>query len=161
MKKFLPKTINNPQGFTLIELLVVIAILAVLATIGFASFNGLTTRGNDDKRQVDIKAIADAYEVKRGTNVDYGTLALATTDFSAGIPPVNPSGQYCILTSTSAAVANAAIVTTPGNGILANGNCTGTWLQVSSTALASSTTFFKVCAMGTSSANIYCVGSKQ
>ncbi|MBI2040268.1 prepilin-type N-terminal cleavage/methylation domain-containing protein, partial [Candidatus Microgenomates bacterium] len=77
MKKFLP---IKSSGFTLIELLVVVAILAVLAVMGFAAFGGLTGRGNDDRRSVDMKAFADAMEVKRANNAVY--VAISATDFA-------------------------------------------------------------------------------
>ena len=162
MKLSLPK-IKKTHGFTLIELLVVIAIIAVLAVMGFAAFGGLTGRGNDDRRRVDIKAIGDVYEVKRtATAADYGAEALAGTDFAGGAIPSDPvtGRQYCILTSTSAAVGNATVVVS-GNGILATGACSGTWTAVSGTALAASTTYWKVCSLLTDNSTIVCVGSKQ
>jgi len=163
--KILPKTFKNPQGFTLIELLVVIAIIAVLAVIAFASFAGLTGRGNDARRRVDIKAIADVYEVRRSpTAADYATLTLVGTDFAGGAIPADPisARSYCILTSTSAAVANATVVTGIANGILATGVCSGTWAtQVLSAALPASTTFWKVCSLLSNNTSVVCVGSKQ
>ena len=153
MKKFLPK-----NGFTLIELLVVIAIIAVLAVMGFAAFGGLTGRGNDDRRIVDIKAIADAYEVQRtATMADYGAEALAGTNFAGGVIPTDPVAgrQYCIKTGT-AAIANAVVPT----DITAAGVCAGTWTAVSTTAIAASQTFFKVCVL-LNNGIVRCVGSKQ
>ncbi len=162
MKKFLPKSSNNPQGFTLIELLVVLAIIAVLAVIGFAAFGGLTSRGNDARRRVDIKAIGDAYEVKRtATMADYGGEALAATDFAGGVIPTDPvtGRQYCIKTGT-AAIANATVSTT--DGITAAGACIGSgWVPVSTTAIAASQNFWKVCALLADNTTVVCVGSKQ
>ena len=148
----------NKKGFTLIELLVVIAIIAVLAVIGFAAFRGLTGRGNDARIRADLKAIADAYEVRRSVPgvANYGGLALAVDDFSGGILPSNPiTGRvYCIRTGTAAAVANAALADV-GTA------CTAPWAVVSTAALAASSTFFKVCAQDTAGTAVSCVGSKQ
>lgn len=158
MKKFLPKSSNNPHGFTLIELLVVIAIIAVLAVMGFAAFGGLTGRGNDARRRTDIKAIGDAYEVKRtATMADYGGEILADTDFAGGKIPKDPitARQYCIKTDT-AAIANAVV---PAD-ITAAGLCAG-WAQVSTIAIPASQTFWKVCALLSDNTTTVCVGSKQ
>lgn len=166
MKKFLPKN-SKTSGFTLIELLVVIAIIAVLAVMGFAVFSGLTGRGNDDRRQVDIKAIGDVYEVKRTPKMaDYGTLTLVGNDFAGGTIPADPfaARAYCIRTSTTGVVSNAAV---PGD-INASGVCVGGagngstgWNTVAGTALAASTTNWKVCALLSDNTTVVCVGSKQ
>ncbi len=66
MNTQLPYKPNQTKGFTLIELLVVIAIIAVLAIMGFASFRGFTTRGNDARREADLKSIGDALEANKG-----------------------------------------------------------------------------------------------
>lgn len=157
MKKLLPKNINNPQGFTLIELLVVITIIAVLAAIGFAAFRGLTGRGNNARIQADLKAIADAYEVRRSAPgiANYGGLALAVDDFSGGVIPFNPiTGRvYCIRTGI-AAIANAA----PAD---VGASCVIPWVVVSTTALPAGETFFKVCAQDSAGLAVSCVGSKQ
>ena len=158
MKKYLPK-LNNLKGFTLIELLVVIAIIAVLAVIGFAAFRGLTGRGNNARIQADLKAIADAYEVRRSAPgiANYGGLALAVDDFSGGILPSNPiTGRvYCIRTGT-VAIPNPA----PADVDTACSSV-NSWFVVSTAALPASVTFFKVCATDTLSTAVSCVGSKQ
>lgn len=50
-------------GFTLIELLVVISLIAVLATIGFASFQGIQGKTRDAKRKQDLKQLGVALEL--------------------------------------------------------------------------------------------------
>ena len=157
MKKLLP---HKSSGFTLIELLVVIAIIAVLATIGFAVYNGVTTRGNDAKRQADIKAIADVFEVKR-TGGNYGGLTIAAADFSAGAIPADPvaAKAYCMATTTGTTPpANASISLT--DGIDGTGCHGGTYVAVGT--LPANTTFFKICAANqANAAPTLCVGSKQ
>ena len=154
---------NSKKGFTLIELLVVIAIIAVLAVMGFAAFSGLTSRGNDGRRQADVKAIADAYEVKKTATVaNYGTLALTVNDFSGGAIPVDPistKGSYCIASSTTAAINNATISAT--DGIDATGCHGATWTAVSTTGLPANTTYFKICAANQTNTATFCAGSKQ
>lgn len=62
------KTINNQQltinnlAFTLLEMLVVIGIIAILVTLGFASYSTAQKKARDAKRQGDLKAIQSAYE---------------------------------------------------------------------------------------------------
>lgn len=62
MKKFLPKSLNNPQGFTLIELLVVITIIAVLSIIGLAVYGSVQKNARDARRRQDIDAITKVLE---------------------------------------------------------------------------------------------------
>ncbi len=176
MKKFLPTSINlsvnkkgfttfsfHERGFTLIELLVVIAIIAVLSVMGFAVFTGLTNRGNDARRVNDIKAIADAYEVKRTEAMDsYGGLTLSPNNFAGGVVPKDPVEirAYCIKTGI-AAVPNATIEEVNPD-ITAAGVC-GTWLSVNGEPyeIPISQTHFKVCVLLADNDEVRCVGSKQ
>ena len=57
MRKFLPKSFNNPQGFTLIELMVVISIIAILSIIGVVIFTGALNKTRDAKIAADFDAI--------------------------------------------------------------------------------------------------------
>ena len=156
MKKLLPQTKSNLQGFTLIELLVVIAIIAVLAVMGFAAFSGLTGRGNDDRRFADMKAFADAMEVKRGTGGVYVTVV--ATDFATGTFPVEPTGRtekYCYLDGTTAIV-NPAVWAT-------NLVCPSAWANVSGVAptVAATATYFKFCTVNEARTAVICQGSRQ
>lgn len=160
MKKFLPKSVNNPHGFTLIELLIVITILSVLAVIGFAVFNGLAGRGNDSKRQADVKAIADALEVKKSNNATYQTVT--GSDFTGGVVPKEPATRtekYCYSEGTSV-IANPADWT--GS---ACPNASWTSLDYSSgtgtVTVAATTTFFKVCTVDQAKTTVICFGSRQ
>lgn len=167
MKKFLPKSANNPQGFTLIELLVVISIIAVLSVIGFAVYNGVSKQGNDSRRQADIKAIADALEVKRANTA--GATAYQTisaSDFAGGVIPSEPTTRtekYCY-TDGTATIANPTVgqftgSTCPNAG---SGNGTG-WMSVSGAAptVSATATFFRVCTLNEAKTAVSCVGSKQ
>ncbi|MBM3282806.1 prepilin-type N-terminal cleavage/methylation domain-containing protein [Candidatus Gottesmanbacteria bacterium] len=49
-------------GFTLLEVLVVIAIIAILITIGIASFSTVQKKGRDSKRKSDLKEVQTALE---------------------------------------------------------------------------------------------------
>lgn len=102
MKKFLPKTLNNPQGFiqhrngagfTLIELMVVISIIAILSVVGITLFTGAQKSTRDSVRIQEIGAISAALE----TNYNNGTAKyalLANSHFAAGaIPADTYSGQ--------------------------------------------------------------------
>lgn len=156
MKKLLPNTKYNSRGFTLIELLVVIAIIAVLALMGFAAFGGLTGRGNDDRRAADMKAFADAMEVKRANGSVYVTVA--GTDFATGNFPSEPvtsrTEKYCYLDGT-AAIANPAAWTGTA--------CPVGWANVSGVAptVTLTATFFKFCTVNEARTAVICQGSRQ
>jgi type IV pilus assembly protein PilE len=50
------------KSFTLLEMLVVIGIIAILVTIGFASYSTVQKKARDSKRQSDLKAFQSAIE---------------------------------------------------------------------------------------------------
>lgn len=50
------------KSFTLLEMLVVIGIIAMLVTLGFASYSTAQKKARDAKRQGDLKSIQSAYE---------------------------------------------------------------------------------------------------
>ncbi len=158
MKKYLCQ-----KGFTLIELLVVITILAILAVIGFAAFSGLTGRGNDSRREADIKSIADALEVKKGTSSTYQ--AITAADFATGTFPQEPDKstaripKYCY-TDGTAAIANPAAwsqTACPTTWINSNANLAGaTGITPSATAA-----YFKVCTVDEAKTTVICYGNRQ
>ncbi len=51
----------NPRGFTIVELLIVIVVIAVLATLGLVTFNGVRTRAQAGAIVSDIKAMEKAF----------------------------------------------------------------------------------------------------
>ena len=89
----MPKLVIGSKGFTLIELMVVIAIISVLAVMGFATFRGLTPRGNDAKRRADIDAINKAFEANYNATsfTPYG--APSASWFGSGSIPRDPDGS--------------------------------------------------------------------
>lgn len=91
MKKFLPKSFNNPQGFTLVELLVVISIIAILSVIGTVVYSGVSARGRDAKRMAEINAIQQAMEKNYQPGATNTYPVLNTTDFVNGAVPLDPS----------------------------------------------------------------------
>lgn len=50
------------KSFTLLEMLVVIGIIAILVTLGFASYSTVQKKSRDAKRQGDLKAFQSAIE---------------------------------------------------------------------------------------------------
>lgn len=152
---------NSAHGFTLIELLVVVAIIAVLSVIAFAVFNGVTGRGNDSRRSTDIKAFADAMEVKKSASSSF-YVTVAATDFATGTFPTEPSTRtekYCYKDGT-AAILNPV----PGDWVPATPvACPTGWANVSGSAptVAATATFFKFCTINEAKNAVICQGSRQ
>lgn len=102
MKKYLPKSLNNPQGFTLIELLIAVSILAVLGVIGFSVFTNAQRNTRDSRRKADVDAISKALENDFITNNRTQYQAVTTTMFGGGAVPSDP-GTYTYTYPSSAA----------------------------------------------------------
>ncbi len=62
---------NFKQAFTLVELIVVITILAILATVGFISFQWYTSSSRDSVRLADLKNISKSFEINRTKDIDF------------------------------------------------------------------------------------------
>jgi len=107
----LPFVFRKTSGFTLIELLIVMAIIAILISIGLASFNRAQQQARDSQRKANIEQIRGALEQYYS---DYNVYPSAPGDLVSApngevylrvIPP-NPSGgnytftgggqNYCI-----------------------------------------------------------------
>lgn len=153
------------RGFTLVELLVVVAIIAILAVMGFAVFSGLTGRGNDAKRNADMKAFADAMEIKRANNTDPSVyITVVATDFAGGTFPAEPTTRtikYCYKDNTTAAIGNATL-----NDFGIGGTelaCPGGWANVSGVAptVTTNAKYFKFCTANDAKTSIICQGNRQ
>lgn len=59
------------RGFTLIELMIAISIVAVLSSIGFASYSSSQVYARDSKRKQDLRAVATALELYYQQNRRY------------------------------------------------------------------------------------------
>ena len=148
MKKFLPKTLKNPQGFTLIELLTVVAIIAILSVIAITIFSSTQKNARDGARRAEVKAIANALEVNK-TGAGY-QLLLGSQFASGTIPQVDQQTYpYCVNTT---GVANPAVWTTA---------CPVSYTAVSGAAPAAGVTQFKVCSIIENPAGVFCLSSAQ
>ncbi|EKE06001.1 MAG: hypothetical protein ACD_19C00123G0002 [uncultured bacterium] len=163
MKKLLPTS----KGFTLIELLVVITIIGILAVAGFTVFTGVTTRGNDVRRQEDVNSIAKTLEVNK---INTGYEPLAATQFAGGSIPTDPitTRVYCISyaigTAYTAAPATLPTAWTAGTCPTNNGfSGTGAtnWAPVTSSTPVTTTTAWKVCATLQNNTTVICKNSAQ
>lgn len=101
---------RKQTGFTIVELLIVIVIIGILAAITIVAYNGIQSRGNDSRRDSDIKQIKnalemykidnDAYPIACGADGSGCTISnLATTltpKYIANVPqdPKSPSVLY-------------------------------------------------------------------
>ncbi len=92
MKKFLPKSIRNPQGFTLVELMVVVSIIAILSVIGVTLFVGAQKNARDGQRRADVEAISKAYEVSATSGTATPYAVPLTAWFASGNFPIDPQG---------------------------------------------------------------------
>ena len=156
------KSLSKQGGFTLIELLVVITIIAVLATIGLASFRGISSRANDARRRGDIQAIAKALEVHFGDAGCIGTYCpIQNSWFSSGAAPTtDPIGLiYCLAYPPGGGpLADAA---NTGWGTNALPTCPSGYTNINPGANPSVGTIrWKVCTLLESVSAVYCHGSQ-
>ena len=124
---------NKLGAFTLLELLVVIAIMAILISLGVASFSNAQRKSRDSRRREDIKAVQNGleqYYAQNDANYPTGTtmntvISAAGTEYFPVGEPVDPKGgsydytarsdgnTYCIcaqLETAGAGNANAAAI---------------------------------------------------
>lgn len=118
------------KGFSLIELLVVIAIIAVLSTIGLASFQNTARGGRDGKRKGDLSQIRAALELYRSQ-----TGAYPAGPITAALPTMRTAGYISDpLPQDPKNATTPYIYTVSGNGyflcasveVQSNGNSTST-----------------------------------
>lgn len=162
MKKFLPKTTNNPQGFTLVELLVVISIIAVLSVIGMTVYGNVQRNARNVKRTQEIKAIANALEVNK-TATGYQTLL--ASNFAGNVFPGGSATQaldpqlnaYCIQSNNTGAAITDAVIT-GWTGV----TCPSGYAIVSTSTPTANHTTWKVCTLIEGTTNtVTCQGNSQ
>ena len=146
-------------GFTLVELLVVISIIAILATVGIASFNVAQQSARDGRARSDVTNIAKSIETSRNSDPVTGTVAYTysaanyTSDFKTA-----PAGKnaYCILNGTSVVPGDPTVAwTTTCPAADPNNN----WSPVSS-GTVTTTYYWKVCTwLERDTTKPYCIAS--
>jgi len=96
---------NKLGAFTLLELLVVIAIMAILISLGVASFSNAQRKSRDSRRREDIKAVQNGLEQYYAdhdgsypgttlTSLAAIISAAGTAYFPAGAPVDPKGGSY-------------------------------------------------------------------
>ena len=84
------------KAFTLLEMLVVIGIIAILVSLGFASYSTVQKKARDAKRQADLKAAQQVMEQCYSVNsFQYPTIS-GTGTITATCPAPNESITFTI-----------------------------------------------------------------
>lgn len=81
---------NHKKGFTLVELMIVITIIAVLATIGVASFTRIQKQARDTKRKGDLRTLATGLQAYFTEKQTYPTTAEGVAILLPNYVPVEP-----------------------------------------------------------------------
>jgi prepilin-type N-terminal cleavage/methylation domain-containing protein len=161
MKRYLPKTLNNPQGFTLVELMVAIAILAILSVAGLIIYTGAQKNARDARRREDVAAISTALETNKDTSSS-AYVALADTQFASGTIPADSNRPYCAkwdTTLTSTISMTSAEKTSWGTTPTA---CPTGWTAVSTSAPITASKSWTVCTvLENGTANVFCRSHAQ
>lgn len=149
---------KKDSGFTLVELLVVIAIIAILSTVGVATFNVAQQSARDGRARSDVTNIAKSIETSRSSDPLTGAVAYTysaanyTSDFKTA-----PAGKnaYCIKTGSSAVAdpttQDAWTTACPGS------DPTAGWSPVS--LGISAVAFWKICTYLERSTSPLCIAS--
>ncbi len=94
MKQFVSSTRANTRGFSLVELLITVSIIAILISMGIASYATINKQSRDTKRKGDLEQIRASLEMYRANNGSYpsaGTgswiAASSATDALVGLTP--------------------------------------------------------------------------
>ena len=85
------------KGFTLLEMLVVIGIIAILVSLGFASYSTVQKKARDAKRQGDLKAAQQVMEQCYSVNgFQYPDITNTSNTKAAICPAPNTSITFSI-----------------------------------------------------------------
>ena len=107
------KMFQNRKGFTLLEILVVIGIIAILVSLGFASYTTVQKKARDAKRKSDLTTFQKAMEQCYSLNsyqypvvvLSNGNKTLAETCPALGGPSLTitdpASNQFAVSSSTT------------------------------------------------------------
>lgn len=87
-------------GFTLMELLITVSIIAILISIGIASYSTINKQSRDTKRKSDIEQIRSALEMYRADNSAYPNVG---------------SGSWTAASDLSTALATTYILAIPSD----------------------------------------------
>lgn len=85
------------KGFTLLEMLVVIGIIAILVSLGFASYSTVQKKARDAKRQGDLKAAQQTMEQCYSVNsFQYPIISGSPGTITATCPAPNTSITFTL-----------------------------------------------------------------
>lgn len=85
------------KGFTLLEMLVVIGIIAILVSLGFASYSTVQKKARDAKRQGDLKSAQQILEQCYSVNsFQYPIIAGSPGTITATCPAPNTSITFTL-----------------------------------------------------------------
>jgi len=91
------KKFQIKKGFTLLEILVVIGIIAILITLGFASYSTVQKKARDAKRQGDLKAAQQTLEQCYSVNsFQYPIISGSPGTITATCPAPNTSITFTL-----------------------------------------------------------------
>ena len=94
------KKTYHQLGFTLMELLITVSIIAILISIGIASYSTINKQSRDTKRKSDIEQIRSALEMYRADNSAYPNVG---------------SGSWTVASDLSTALATTYILAIPSD----------------------------------------------
>lgn len=112
------------SGFSLVELLITVSIIAILISIGIASYATINKQSRDTKRKGDIEQVRAALEMYRANTGTYPAagggswvVASSATDATAGLTPYLVSTYIpAIPTDPKASQTYMYIATNPSGG---------------------------------------------
>ena len=88
---------NIKKAFTLLEILVVIGIIAILVSLGFASYSTVQKKARDAKRQGDLKAAQQTLEQCYSVNsFQYPIISGSPGTITATCPAPNTSITFTL-----------------------------------------------------------------